>query len=378
MNIDDVLDLKRELKEKSAHPEWAERVLGHPPTETRTVTTPGAGQVEMEVTHPEAEALAEIAESAHTRPTHAVNYSMGVAWGKRRDTYGLAVRIHAEGEEAARLEEHVKQTASGKADVDVRIIPRIAKRPMANPPGKGWVQSKQRPLKSGLSVGCLDVHAGTIGLVLDDLAGPAILSNNHILADVNKAQPGMAIIQPGPIDAGNDPLQMASLLVAVLDRYVPISFIRANLVDAALSQIVQNVDHELLTSEAMDAGDQIKGFKPVTIDDLGRKVWKIGRGTGFTEGKITAVSADSVKVDMGEPNKPAVALFSDQFEVRNVDDGKPFSQDGDSGSLIVDEDHFARGLLFAGGADTTGVDHTYANRMDHVVKLLGLDLAKGS
>ncbi len=377
MNLDDVLLLKKELKEKSRHPLWAERVLGGPPTTTRTVTTPGAGTMEMSTPHPDLAELTDAADAAHTRPVDTVNYSMGVVAGLQAGTFALSVRIHAEGDEALAIHRHVSATATGKAPVDVRIIPRIAKRPMANPPGTGWVQSLQRPVTSGLSVGCLGINAGTIGMVLPDLNSVAMLSNNHIFADVNKEQPGSPIIQPGPIDAGGPTINYVKFLVGVLDRFVPISFIRANLVDCAVAHVLDTVQHEVLHSIAMDAHEKIKGYKPIGFEDIGRKVWKMGKGTGFTEGTITAVGADHVKVDMGEAGAPAIALFSDQFEVRHVDENKAFSAHGDSGSVIFDEDNYARGLLFAGGADTNGVDHTYANRMDYVVKLAGLDLVKG-
>ena len=51
-------------------------------------------------------------------------------------------------------------------------------------------------------------------------------------------------------------------------------------------------------------------------------------------------------------------------------DSTPFSQSGDSGSLIVDARRRAIGLLFAGN----DVDATYANPIGTVLNSLGVDL----
>ena len=60
----------------------------------------------------------------------------------------------------------------------------------------------------------------------------------------------------------------------------------------------------------------------------------------------------------------------------NVQRRAAFSDSGDSGSLIVDEDLKAIGLLFAGG-DSGGANHkglTYANPITSVLNTLKIDL----
>ena len=92
---------------------------------------------------------------------------------------------------------------------------------------------------------------------------------------------------------------------------------------------------------------------PITYEDLGRPVRKVGRTTGVTSGSVTQVEVDRLRVDLGEEGDPHEALFSDQFEVQGPE-GRAFSDAGDSGSLIVDEQRRPRGLLFSGGPDTGG------------------------
>jgi hypothetical protein len=67
--------------------------------------------------------------------------------------------------------------------------------------------------------------------------------------------------------------------------------------------------------------------------------------------------------------------FDDQIEIEGAGSG-PFSQGGDSGSLIVDDDLMALALLFAGGDQGGSNDQglTYANPIQTVFDALGVDL----
>jgi hypothetical protein len=106
--------------------------------------------------------------------------------------------------------------------------------------------------------------------------------------------------------------------------------------------------------------------------DEGTGVAKIGRTTGRTLGRVTAFEIDNVAVrfDIGE------LRFDNQIEIEGESDG-PFSDGGDSGSLIVGADRRALALLFA-GSDQGGVNGqglTYANPIQAVLEALSLELA---
>jgi hypothetical protein len=94
---------------------------------------------------------------------------------------------------------------------------------------------RTRPAKGGYSVGHYGITAGTIGTsVYDILPGgstsgsPAIgvgmppryyiLSNNHVLANVNDAKIGDPILQPGPYDGGTDPADRIATLIGASAR----------------------------------------------------------------------------------------------------------------------------------------------------------------
>jgi hypothetical protein len=86
---------------------------------------------------------------------------------------------------------------------------------------------------------------------------------------------------------------------------------------------------------------------------------------------VTAFELDDVTVqfDIG------LLRFNNQVEIEGAGDA-PFSQGGDSGSLIVDADRRAVGLLFAGGdhGGTNGKGLTYANPLRSVLDALKVDL----
>jgi hypothetical protein len=88
----------------------------------------------------------------------------------------------------------------------------------------GDPKSRFRPvIPSGVSIGHTGITAGTLGTVVRDrVTGEVLLlSNNHVFANSNQGLPGDAILQPAPLDGGNQPTDT----VAQLERFVPLRFI---------------------------------------------------------------------------------------------------------------------------------------------------------
>jgi hypothetical protein len=341
MRLQSVLDLKEELKEAPPAPKALVRAL----------------RVEIG-----SRALSSKLAGTHTGDVPAPSMAVGVAAGRRRGDYRLGVRVQARGHTAAALIKNASKRASG--EIDARIVPRVSKR---NPPA-AWFRAFHRPVEAGLSVGHQDITAGTLGFVVEDDDSTYILSNNHVLANVNAGSPGDAVLQPGPADRTPTP----KTLVAVLDRFISISFRRSNVVDCALAELVDDMQYWVGWTEALPG--RVRGAAELSEDDLGLPVRKAGRTTGVTRGFVSQVGIDRLQVDMGDEGRPQVAVFSDQFEVQG-DGGRPFSLGGDSGSLIVDERGYARGLLFAGGEDAEGLDLTFSNQITRVLSKLGVRLA---
>jgi hypothetical protein len=298
--------------------------------------------------------------TAHVGTERAATLALGVAPGRSRGDYRLAVRVQVRGPRGQAIADQMARKAAGEADV--RIVPTIRKRA----PAPSWFRKRRRPLEAGVSVGHIQITAGTLGFVVEDDDFFYALSNNHVLADVNAGSPGDPVVQPGP----DDRTPSKATMVGVLDRFVPISFSRSNTVDCAVAQLFEDIEFFVGWTEAVPG--RVRGTRKLTVDDLDRPVFKAGRTTGVTEGRITAIDVDRLRVDMGEPGHPRVAIFSDQFEVQG--DGRMFSDGGDSGSLIVDGSRRAVGLLFAGGEDDDGNDLTFANHVDSVLAKLGVRL----
>ena len=99
---------------------------------------------------------------------------------------------------------------------------------------------------------------------------------------------------------------------------------------------------------------------------------KLGRTTGLTRGHVTAFELDNVIVGYDFGN----ARFDNQIEIEGAGSG-PFSDGGDSGSLIVGSEKRGVALLFAGGdqGGTNGKGLTYANPLKVVLDALKVDLA---
>ncbi|MGH7804754.1 MAG: hypothetical protein ACREQJ_10430 [Candidatus Binatia bacterium] len=345
MRLDSVRALKQELKEDAVLPRVYARAFA-PASRLSTLTV----RLDM----------------AHTRAPSGNDVALGIVRGKGKRDFRLGARVQvAEPRRAAEIAERLRREA--RNECDVRIVPRVVARRAPTP---AWFLRRRRPIEPGISVGHVKTTAGTLGFFVEDDHAVYVLSNNHVLAEVNAAEPGDPIVQPGPIDLPGNGKAKQRDLIAVLDRFVPISFSRSNVVDCAIAEVLDGIRIVKARTRAVRA--KIKGTKPVTVDDLDLEVFKAGRTTGVTSGRITQAEVDRLSVEMTErPVK--TALFSDQFEV-SCPGRKSFSEGGDSGSLIVDGRGYARGLLFAGGPDEDGNDLTYANQIEIVLAKLGVEL----
>lgn len=217
--------------------------------------------------------------------------------------------------------------------------------------------ARVRPALPGFSIGHYDITAGTFGALVRDIrrcccksekdccctsrqecAGDyLILSNNHVLANTNRGKAGDLILQPGPFDGGLFP----SDGIATLDRFEPIVFGSSgyNLVDAAVARptYTRNVTAAII-------GVVIpRGINQAAVGGL---VVKAGRTTQVTTGRVLATNA-TIAVNYGV----GVAVFRHQILTTAMAAG------GDSGSLLMDANLNAVGLLFAGSSQITIFNH---------------------
>jgi hypothetical protein len=203
---------------------------------------------------------------------------------------------------------------------------------------------RQRAFGAGISVAHRNVTAGTIGYFCrstrtgDNPEDVFILSNNHVLANVNQGVQGDEILQPGPADGG-----LPADLVATLHRFVRIRLGGdvPNRVDAAIGRLVPNMGHNV----------SICSIGGVTGTDRAveeMRVRKHGRTSGLTDGVVTDESVNSL-VGMSHSDPSVVGLFQGQMRIERAGSSTAFGLGGDSGSLVVSRDtRRAVGLYFAG------------------------------
>jgi hypothetical protein len=245
-------------------------------------------------------------------------------------------------------------------EVDVRVIGAV--RALSSPTPEE-LQRRTRPLVPGLSVAHPSVTAGTLGGFVRVGGRLAILSNNHVLAASDGAAVGDPVLQPGPADGG-DPATDRVATLAAFQRFTAEG--RANLVDAAVAV----VDPEVPLEPGHLPGGPL-GDDPILAEDVDpdEQVEKVGRTTGHTVGRVSAVEVDGVAVQYDQ----AIYTFDDQVEIDGVAGG--FSAGGDSGSVIWrSSDRAPLGLLFAGSESggRTGGGVTYANPLATVLSVLDL------
>jgi hypothetical protein len=293
------------------------------------------------------------------RRMEGIKFPRSIALGIRAvgGDFQIAVRLqHAPNS----MDELLKEvTAMAGAETDIRYIGKVSKRQIPQ-------QGRVRPLKIGYSIGQFQITAGTLGCFVKSRNGsgePLILSNNHVLADENRAKIGDPIVQPGTFDGGKVPADVVGSLV----NFEPLNPSRSNLVDCAVADITAGVG---IVSNTIDGIGPLRGVASAAVQP-GDTVLKTGRTTGTTMAKVSAVELDNIVIDYDIGS----LSFDGQIEVDAVD-ATGFSQGGDSGSLVVNANGEAIGLLFAGSetGGSNGLGLTYLNPIGPVLNALNCDL----
>jgi hypothetical protein len=289
---------------------------------------------------------------------------LGVSGAK--DEYRLAVRLQQRSPLINEMTEEIRQRARG--EVDVKFIGSIVKRAGVAQPK--YYQQRRRPLRIGSSISDIQtrfISAGTLGCFVVRRESPhyiGMLTNNHVIANENGNAVGSPVVQPGTLDGG----KKSTGLVGELGKFVRLRAHGVNYVDAAIGDLYEDVEFD---SRRVGNLGTLSGQVEISELPYRTGVHKVGRTTGQTTGRITAFDLDNVFVeyDMG------VLRFDNQIEIEGSGN-RAFSDSGDSGSLIVDGQRRAVGLLFAGGDEggSNGKGLTYATPIQTVLDALKVDL----
>jgi len=224
-------------------------------------------------------------------------------------------------------------------------------------------RDRHRPIRPGVSAAHPDVGAGTLGCLCrstdpNDPPGMVLaLSNSHVFCTSPGNDAGVRLYQPALLD-GAEP----SDAFGRLHRFTTIRR-RGN--------GTNNVDAAVGRLNAAVAGDNdvcsYGRLSGTGVAAAGTHVIKVGRSTKLTTGSILSTNAD---VDVYIPGRGA-AIFEDQMLIAG-DAGARFSDEGDSGALVIEADtRRAVGLLFA---SVDNGRHALANHLANVMAALSITL----
>ncbi len=203
--------------------------------------------------------------------------------------------------------------------------------------------------------------SGTLGALVTKNGLDYILSNNHILADSDQAQPGENISQPGLIDVACN-----AASANVVARFSEAPTLGSANVDAALAEIVSGAVNS--SGSILDVG---MPSSTSATPAVGLTVAKSGRTTGLTCAAVGSVNTNvRVQYQRGcGKGKKFTISYTNQVLVNS----SSFSAGGDSGSLIVTQSSAQPvALLFAGSSTST-----IGNPIGDVTVALGVSFVGG-
>jgi hypothetical protein len=277
---------------------------------------------------------------------------IGIARADRPDQFKLAVRLESTEDLGSPHIARILAIAHGEVDLQVTgPISVIA-------PGHVVQQSRTEALRLGSTVGVKDSWgAGTAGVFVRERGSKelCLLSNNHVLANMNQARIGATIHHHN--DTGPHHIGRLKAFKPVRARGV------RNEVDCAIATLDPSYPVDLST---LAGGGRFNGGQS-HLNHLGMPVTKVGATTGRTHGYVSAFEFDTW-IGFGPVGN---VYFVNQIEIRGNGNATHFSQAGDSGSLVMDGNHDAFGLLFAA---STKADLTYCNAIGKVLEALNIEV----
>jgi len=224
-------------------------------------------------------------------------------------------------------------------------------------------KKRRNPMAGGVSIGpVISKGAGTLGVWAIDnhTNNPLLLTNWHVLCDVDDCQTGAVVVQPGRFDDGREPEDAVAALL------------RVGITDQTDAAVARLTGQRPLKRQSLGLGP----VSDIGAAALGLTVRKSGRTTGLTKGVIADIDATvAVAGDYPDPIRlvEGLDIFGRRFFNQIVIEGDPpISASGDSGSVWIDDSNWLIGLHFAG---STG--RALANPMQTVVDVLNISIGLG-
>ena len=291
-----------------------------------------------------------------------VGVSIGIAYGKSAEDYKLAIRFRS----PVRLPfvervvlQHIHITRGVPlSELDVQHTGPVSAIPLAaaGPNGNGG-------LRIGSSVSHKVTRAGTLGFFAEPTGGgtPLLVSANHVIGRLDNALNGDDIVHPG----GESTNPVVANFVKISERLRGGGEKRTDAASAKLT--TNNFDPRSLPN-----GKRLQ--QPAASLEGISSVAKISDRSGETNGNIKSSDFDTFEV-LSYSHDLNFVKFEDQIEVESSSASVRFSNPGDSGAVVYDQDGHIIGLLFAeteqGGLFGNGF--AYVNPIHRILSGLGVN-----
>jgi len=239
------------------------------------------------------------------------------------------------------------------------------------------------PAPGGVSIGHKDVSAGTHGIMVWKTSVRYILSNNHGLANENKAVIGDSIFQPGKLDGGvkeraklaefipligfegeepepppppsdcpvaNFIVDICNWIALIAGRETRLQAIVPKETREGINKVDVALARPLDDAEFLDSILEIGEPKGRTEGEVGMKIKGSGRTSALVHDEIAAIDGTAnVMYNSGQ------IFLEDQLITKG-----PMLLGGDSGMIILTEDNRVVGGGFA-GSDKLSILNKYSN-----------------
>ncbi|MGL4552575.1 MAG: hypothetical protein ACRC33_15490 [Gemmataceae bacterium] len=297
------------------------------------------------------------------RPEQRLSY--GIA--KHGVEYRVMLLVEKEGGWAHNQALALQKDRPGEIDVQVLGAAQSGKPGPVSPA----VQAKRSPgvrewvLRPGLSVSHFEGLPGTLGCLVnlkdtDGTVVPGLVSASHVLGNMNSAEEGDRVVHPGNVDTDPTVEEVVGPLwnYQLLRHHSDATLAQAlgNRLDVGAAEIRDHhrVSENLVPSPADPDGTTIRLRGVVPLDEMtdliDQEVYKVGRTTWFTRGVLRYALVTQQSVTMTDNR---VYHFRDVAVVHSSVPNQPFSEPGDSGSVVYTADGRGVGLVIGGTARYT-------------------------